>query len=273
MAGAGGKPGHFLQKFKMKKHLLFFFLLISVAGLSNEPAPGKNVFVLRIYRLKTAEQLRQVHSFLQNAYLPALHRLGIHKVGVFQPLANDTAIQKSVYVLVPFESLNAWNNAEERLKKDAVYLTSAHEFIAATIDRVPYDRMETVLLDAFSRQPGIVTPAQQNPERIFELRSYESPTEDLHKKKVNMFETGEIDIFDRLGFRSVFYARAISGSRMPNLMYMPAFDNMAAHDSLWKKFGADPKWKEMSALPENENKISVSHIESILMHSMPYSDY
>lgn len=89
-----------------------------------------------------------------------------------------------------------------------------------------------------------------------------------------MFNTGgEIDIFKRLEFNPVFYAKVVSGNRMPNFMYMPVFDNVEQRNAQWKIFGNDPQWKEVSAKPENENKVSVSHIDSILMHSTSYSDY
>ncbi len=120
----------------------------------------------------------------------------------------------------------------------------------------------------------MLLPSSKNTERVFELRSYESPTEDLSEKKIAMFNTGgEINIFKRLGFNPVFYARVISGNRMPNFMYMPVFDNVLHRNAQWKIFGSDPQWKEISAKPENENKVSVSHIDSILMHSTSYSDY
>jgi hypothetical protein len=82
-----------------------------------------------------------------------------------------------------------------------------------------------------------------------------------------------VEIFKRLGFNPLFYGKVISGSRMPNLMYMPVFDNVEKRNEGWKAFGADAQWKEISTNPENENKNSVSHIDSILMHSTPYSDY
>ena len=237
-------------------------------------AGKKEIFQLRVYRLKTNEQLAQVDMFLKGAYLPALHRAGIQHIGVFKPIANDTASVKTVYVLVPFTSAGEWTRLDERLQKDAAYQNAAKDFTAAAYDHPPYQRMESILLEAFASQNSIVVPASKNAERVFELRSYESPTEELHRKKSAMFETGgETDIFARLGFNPVFYARVISGSHMPNLMYLPVFDNIEQRDSLWKKFGSDPQWKELSGKPENENKVSVSHIDSILMHSAEYSDY
>jgi hypothetical protein len=60
---------------------------------------------------------------------------------------------------------------------------------------------------------------------------------------------------------------------MPNLMYMPIFNSVEERNAQWKVFGNDSKWKEISSDPVNENKVSVSHIDSILMHSTSYSDY
>ena len=85
-------------------------------------------------------------------------------------------------------------------------------------------------------------------------------------------EGGEIGLFKQLGFNAVFYGKVISGSRMPNLMYMTAFENMAAHDEHWKAFSNDPLWKKISAMPEYENKVSVSRNDRILMHATDYSD-
>ncbi|MEO6638179.1 MAG: NIPSNAP family protein, partial [Ginsengibacter sp.] len=111
-------------------------------------------------------------------------------------------------------------------------------------------------------------------ERVFELRSYESPTAHLHIKKMAMFNTGgEIEIFNRLGFNPVFYAKVLSGSHMPNFMYMPIFTSVEERNAQWKRFGEDAVWKDISTRPENENKVSVSHIDSILMHAADYSDF
>ena len=50
-------------------------------------------------------------------------------------------------------------------------------------------------------------------------------------------EGGEIDLFKRLDFQAVFYADVLSGSRMPNLVYMVVFENAATREEHWKAFG------------------------------------
>jgi hypothetical protein len=259
----------------MNKKIKIFFTVVSllITASSVSAKDSYDFYQIKIYHLKNNDQLNQVDEYLKDAYLPALHRLGIKNIGVFKPIANDTSAYKFIYVLIPFNSSEEWLKTNDDLTKDKSYMTSAKSFMEAPSDKPPYDRMESVLLEAFTGQQHLLLPGQKSAERIFELRSYESPTGNLFEKKVAMFNNDEINIFNRLGFNPVFYGRVVSGSHMPNLMYMPVFANEQKRNEGWKTFGNDAKWKEISANPENENKVSVSHIDSILMHSASYSDY
>ncbi len=255
------------------------FLLIIVCFLFSLSTEGKihkkDFYQIKIYNLKSIEQVIAVDQYLKNAYLPALHRAGINKVGVFKPIANDTAQVKKIYVFIPFHSMKKWEKLPELLDKDVSYQSNASEYTNAAADKKPFERIESILLEAFPMHTHFEMSGLKNPlaERIYELRSYESPTEHLHKTKVRMFnEGGEIALFKRLGFNAVFYARVLSGSKMPNLMYLTTFENMAEHDAHWKAFGSSPEWKSLSAMPEYENKVSVSRNETILMHPTEYSD-
>ena len=257
----------------MRQKFLSLILLISITVLANALPPKGDFYQIKVYHLKSAEQLPMMDNYLKNAYLPALHKAGVKNIGVFKPIANDTATDKLVYVFIPFSSQDKWINTTEKLGKDAAYMSASKSFMEAAPDHAPYERMESILLEAFLGQPHLLLPAAKNAERVFELRSYESPTENLHKKKMAMFNTGgEIPLFNQLGFNPVFYGKVISGSHMPNFMYMPIFESVEQRNVQWKKFGDDPVWKDISNRPENENKVSVSHIDSILMNAADYSD-
>lgn len=258
--------------------IIFSFVLLSnnsyskPACLSGRQA-NKMVFQFRVYHLKDNQQVSMTDSFLQNALLPALHRFGIKNVGVFKPLANDTASDKLIYVLIPFTSLDQWTKITDRLSSDNKFQKDGESFLHADAKLPAFQRMESILLNAFDGQPGMDLPKQKDANRVFELRSYESPTIHLADRKRAMFNNDEMEIFTRLGFNPVFYAEVISGSRMPNLMYMPIFKSVEDKIAQWKVFSSDSRWKEISADPKYENKVSVSHIDSILMHSTAYSDY
>jgi hypothetical protein len=102
--------------------------------------------------------------------------------------------------------------------------------------------------------------------------SYESPTEAKYRNKVHMFnEGGEVVLFDKLGFNAVFYGEVLSGSRMPNLMYMTTFKNMVVRDSLWEAFFESDKWKSLEKNPEYQH--NVSHADIYLLYPTPYSEY
>ena len=252
---------------------IFFALVIFFLPIISS-AKADHIYQIKIYHLKNNEQVAAVDAYLKNAYLPALHKMGLRDIGVFKPIANDTAAMKYIYVVIPFLSLQQWMNLDDALHNDVAYTINAKDFIEAPADNAPYERMESIILDAFPGQDHLVVPPSKDADRVFELRSYESPTLHLAEKKMAMFNTGgEIQIFNRLKFNPVFYAKVISGSHMPNFMYMPVFNSVADRDAQWKVFGNDPKWKEISNDPVNENKVSVSHIDSILMHSTDYSDY
>lgn len=254
------------------KRIFFLLVIFFTPIISN--AKTHDIYQIKIYHLKNSEQVSAVDDYLQNSYLPALHKMGLRDVGVFKPIANDTTAMKYIYVIIPFSSLQQWKKIDEELHNDVAYTTTAKKFIEASADNAPYERIESILLDAFPGQEHLVVPTSKDADRVFELRSYESPTLHLAEKKMAMFNTGgEIQIFNRLKFNPVFYAKVISGSHMPNFMYMPIFKSVAERDAQWKVFGNDPKWKEISNDPINENKVSVSHIDSILMHSTAYSDY
>ena len=229
-------------------------------------------FQLKIYSFKDKDQQSRTDNYLKTAFLPALHRAGISHVGVFIPVGNDTAAIKREYVLVPFISIDQWESLDQKLKDDKQLNQDGADYLNSAHTNPSYLRIESILMSAFPGMKSVGIPQLSGPrnENIYELRSYEGPTEKIHENKVKMFNTGdEIGLFKRLGFNAVFYAEVVSGPRMPNLMYMTSFDNMASHDQHRKSFVDDPYWKKLSAMPEYQN--NVSHIDIQLLHPTDYS--
>ena len=231
-------------------------------------------YQLTIYHFSNDTMHTQLDEYLQNGLLPFLHRLGVQHVGVFTPIANDTAADKTLYTVM---QLNSWKDVltvRNNETSDDLYLTSSKAYIDAPYNHAPYTRKEVILMEAFPMAARLQVPKLKSPntERVYELRSYESATEKIHRNKVRMFnEGGEIVLFDRLQFNAVFYASVIAGSHMPNLMYMTSFENMSDRDAHWKNFGSDPVWKSLSAMPEYQN--NVSHIDITFLRAASYSDF
>lgn len=260
------------------RNFLKQFATICIASFLSFAATAKDkkreYYELKVYHYTSASQEKAIDTYLQQALIPALHRSGVSSVGAFKAVANDTAAVKSFYVLVPFNSLEDMAGIQKKLDNDAAYASAGKEYIDAAYNQAPFTRFESILLHAFHLAPETSKPNLKGPksERIYELRSYEGPTEKLYRKKVEMFnEGGEIDLFKRLNFNAVFYSEVIAGSRMPNLMYMTTFENMADRDAHWKSFSDDAFWKKLSAMPEYKNTVSKSDI--IFLHPTEYSDY
>jgi hypothetical protein len=237
-------------------------------------APHQEFYSIRIYQLKNIQQEERVDKFLKTAFIPAIHRLGIPEVGVFKPIGNDTAASRRIYVLIPFHTLEKFNDLTGSLAKDAQYQADGKDYLEAAFDDIPYLRIESILLQAFPDMPlhaapkSLTTPPA---EKVYELRSYEGPTEKYFANKVQMFnQGGEVQLFQKLGFNAVFYASVLSGAHMPNLMYMTSFANMASREEHWKTFGSDPTWKTISTSPEYQH--NVSHIDIVFLHPTDYSD-
>jgi hypothetical protein len=254
----------------MKTCFRFLILLLSLCSIYSaafSQSKKGSFYEIKVYHIQNKEQESTVDDFLKNAYLPALNREGIKAVGVFKPLGNDTMADKRIYVLVPFKSLKQFSGLPAKLSEDKAFAQTGRDYIEAGFKKPPYERLESILLKAFSEMPAIQVPLLNNEpaKRVYELRSYQSPTEQWFKNKVHMFnEGGEVALFKRLGFNVAFYGSVIAGSKMPNLMYMATFEDMASRDQHWKAFGNDPEWKRLSSMPlypgGNVSKIDVTFL-------------
>lgn len=259
---------------KMIKYILL--LILGISSILPESvfgqSPKRFFYEIKVYHFESAEQEKTIDDFLKDALIPALTRKGVRPVGVFKPVGNDTLKVKRIYVLTPFKSPVEYAEMPDQLEKDQQFKSSGKAYLEAAYNKPPYKRMESIFLKAFSEMPGLKVPALKNsPEnRIYELRSYEGPTERIFKNKVHMFnEGGEVALFKRLGFNAVFYGSVIAGSHMPNLMYMTTFEDMASRDQHWKAFGSDPEWKKLSAMPLYQN--NVSKIDVLFLRPTNYS--
>ena len=261
-----------MSNFKTISRFLGLILLITgMFSVSKAHAAG-SYFQIRVYHFKDNAQQKVTESYLKDLLVPNLHKWGIKQVGVFKTLETDTA-DRRIYVLIPFSTWKSMEGFEDKLVALDLSAT-ANEYVNANYKTPPYTRMETIVLSAFDKMPGTAVPKLTSPkaERVYELRSYEGPTEKYYRNKVKMFNDGdEVGLFKRLGFNAVFYARVLAGSRMPNLMYMTTFNNKQDRDKHWDTFSADPQWKTLSSLPEYQNNVSKGDI--IFLHPTDYSDF
>jgi hypothetical protein len=243
--------------------------LPSVQGLSD--GKGREFYQLRRYHFSNGPQRKLCEDFFRDALVPALNRLDITPVGVFDVMIGPET--PSMYVLMPSPSLETLATVETRLAQDAEYLKVGAAFLSAPAIAPAFDRMESSLLQAFEKIPRLKLPpaTATNGPRVFELRTYESPSDRDHKLKVEMMQAGEEEVFAKAGFWQVFYGDTLIGARLPNLTYMLSYESVSERDKKWAAFRTAPEWKTLSSLPRYAFESIVSNITNVILTPTPYS--
>jgi hypothetical protein len=203
--------------------------------------------------------------------MPALARLGIGPVGAFRlDIGPETP---AYFLLIPGPSIETLAELDLRLAKDAEFLKAADPFWNATSAAPAFQRAEVSLLAAFTGWPKVTPPpaAATKAKRIFQLRTYESPSDGEHVRKVEMFHSGEFEIFLNAGFHPVFFGDTLIGSRMPNLTYMLSFADLADLDAKWNVFRSDAVWKKLSSDPRFAFDAIVTNISNLILSPLDCS--
>jgi hypothetical protein len=224
-------------------------------------------YQLRKYTLRTGPQLALTQGYFERALIPALNRLEMAPVGAFKlDIGPETP---TYYVLIPAASAEALIGLDARLGQDSEYVKAASGFRDAPASAPAFVRAERSLLSAFTGWPKVVTSKKE--KRMFQLRTYESPSQVAHSRKVQMFNEAEIGIFTRAGLTPVFFGDTLIGTRMPSLTYMLTFANTAELTEKWAAFSADPAWKELSHKPGNTDAEIVSNISNLYLSPLSCS--
>ncbi len=258
------------------KRRTFLHTTIATSGLAalpaltsaaeDQPKPARQLFELRTYLLK-ADKQPLLDAYFSQALIPALNRLGVKSVGVYY----ETPAPKTpvAYLLIPYQSAEQMAAVTAGLWSDAAYQKAAAEYLSIPATDPVYERVESSLFAAIEGMPQLEAPTGK--PTLFNLRIYESHNEAAAKMKIEMFNQGELSIFRRVGLTPVFFGEALVGARLPNLTYLLAFSDEAARGDAWKKFGGDPEWKALRAIPEYEDKRIVSKITNKLLTPAEYS--
>lgn len=260
----------------MKKLFLAttFFLIVLAIYANPTKSVTRDYYVIQIFHCASNKQVATIDRYLENTLLPYLHKAGISKVGVFAPIDNDTAIDKRIFVWIPLQSINELEVLEQKIEQLDPMGIEPVIHLENGDSSLPYNRFEKIITRAFKLQPNYVTKSNlsKSTSRLYEYRSYESPTENMLLRKMHMFnEGGEIELFDRLNFNPIFYSKVVAGSRMPNLIYMTSFNNMEERNERWKAFFNDPVWKKIVVDPAYSKSVNKS--ETVLMSARDYADF
>jgi NIPSNAP len=242
-------------------------LVLARDGEAQAPAAAaaREYYQIRRYQLQAGPQTKIVESYFGDALIPTLTRIGMGPIGAFKlDYGPETP---AFYLLIPGRSIEELATIELRLVKDVDFMKAAEPFWNAPATAPAFLRMESSLLAAFEGWPRLTPPATTatKSKRIFQLRTYESPSDAAHVRKVEMFHKGEFEIFEKAGCHPVFFGDALMGSRLPQLTYMLSFANLAELEKGWAAFSADPDWKKLSSSPRYNYEAIVSNISNLVL--------
>jgi hypothetical protein len=235
------------------------------------PVRTREFYQIRRYTLQAGPQSGFTEHFVSDALIPALTRRGMGPIGAFRLDFGPETPQ--TYVLIPGPSAEALATLDLDLAKDSEFLKAADPFWTAPATAPAFLRAEYSLLAAFEGWPKVTPPpaAATKGKRIFQLRTYESPSYRDHVRKVEMFNNGEFDIFKAAGFNLVFFGDTIVGPRMPSLTYMVSVPDAAAMDAHWDAFRNNPDWKKLSADSRYAFEAIVSNISNYVLSPLAAS--
>jgi len=240
------------------------------ASGEHDARDAREFYELRAYRLKPGAPHTALDSYFETALIPALNRRGIRNVGVFtQPDAPDGP---AVWVLMAHRDLASIGAVNATIHADPAVVAAGADYLSApTRDNPAFDRIDSWVFLAFAGMPRLEVPLMTagNQPRVFELRVYESFSEQMARKKVAMFNAGEIEVMKLLKQSPVFYGQALVGRDLPQLTYMLCTPDRAAAATAWAAFGDNPTWKALKA--DSQYADTVSKITSRFLVPTSYS--
>ncbi len=256
----------------------------SLVAAETMKTSGRDYYELRAYRPRNGANSESLDSYLEKAAIPAWNRIGIKPIGVFKEMEPPTVSfpgsskkpekieePSPLWVVIPHPSLESFSTAWSRLDADAEHQKAGATYLQTAKENPGFERIDSWLLLAFSGLPRLEVPelTREKKDRVFEMRTYESYSEVKALKKVQMFNSGEIDVMKEVKLSPVFYGQALIGKDLPHLTYMLCGENKDLHKKHFGDFGKHPTWQKLSHDPEYAD--TVTRIISRFLEPVSYS--
>jgi hypothetical protein len=251
-----------------------FFTSAAAAGLAAPvhaaDAPKSTYIELRRIQLRNSpDNQRQRNTEFLKEQLAAFQRAGASLTGAWTSSIAPNG--PFLLTMIAYPSFGAMEQIFVKVAADTAYQKAADTFNSQP--GLNYERMESSILRAFEGYPAVVAPPNdgKRPARLFEVRTYESNNAATLRRKIKMFNDGEIGAFQRAGGQPVFFGETLVGPNQPSLTYVLSYEDLAGRDKVWKAFGADPEWQKLRATAGLSDAEIVSNISNYLVTPLPFS--
>jgi len=249
-------------------------------AMAQQPTTGgrsnRAFLEFREYHCANAEKKQQLIKILDNAMIPALNRLGMTPVGIFETSAElnpgdrnyDKANDLKVFLLCQY-NMRQLTTTTAGLLDDETFMADAGDVFTAPMNSPLYETCESTLMYGFPNCPRIEVPTL-DADRVIQIRYYKSYNIERNARKIEMFDPdGELALFRKCGMDPIFFGETLAGRMMPNLTYMLGFKNMDAQKEAWAKFVASPEWDALKNNPKYKD--TANKIVNIFLKPSPKS--
>lgn len=245
--------------------MILVLAMVCAVWTADAKKSDRQIYEWRVYTLAEGVDAAGFDVFVSEVLIPAYNRRGV-EVGAFAP--ND-APDSARYLFFAWDDLATFQKVSDEVRRDEELLAAGAEYFDASAARPAYTVLETYLCEAFDRFPRMLSvPAERG---LFEFRVYRSPNMEANERKIKMFENGETEIFDDAGINIACFGRTLAGPRMASLVYLTWYEDMDARNEAWERFGADPRWRQMSSAPEYAHTATDNLVR--LLSPLPWSQY
>jgi hypothetical protein len=234
---------------------------------ATEPSVKTRFYVLEQFYLENGTQPGRIHDFFSKTLIPTMDR--VHKGPKIVLEALLAPHMPQVAFLTGVESVDQVWSISKALFGDKEFSRAFDQWEAG---EPPYVSTSASLLEAAAYSPEIAVPEKPPvTPRIFELRTYHSPTARQWKALHERFSAAEIKIFHRVGVHPLLYTSTVFGPDRPNLTYLIPFDTLAAREKAWNAFAADEDWVRVRKESIDRSGQISSVINISLYRATPYS--
>lgn len=258
----------------MIRFSLFLTACFSVLSVSANAQSTRQIIQVATYQMESDQQAEKFDAMMPAA-IKALNGVGVNMIGVFKLAEpeSDKAFPNLRVVITPYKNLEQrLASQNDAFKDNGEFWDAAKDYLSAEPDAKPFARVDSVMLHAFEGMPEMKVPGTgEGKKRLFELRTYESYSELTGIIKVQMFNDGEIELFEEVGLPAVFYGSAIAGGNLPQLTYMLVHDDAQAQKIGWQRFIKSPQWASLQQKEPYAGRKLVSKIKKTMLIATEYS--
>ncbi|MGY8916596.1 MAG: NIPSNAP family protein, partial [Flavobacteriales bacterium] len=115
--------------FKLTALLILFSIFLHAQDEKRE------LFQLKTYTFENEAQEELTQDYLNKAFIPALKKLNIERVGVFKTRPNEKDSLNQLLVLIPFKNFAQFESLDKKLAQDADYLMHGKNYLKASYDK------------------------------------------------------------------------------------------------------------------------------------------